>query len=480
MGKMLFIVMLLTEAVLLSYGCTKDDFDDVNEPIVIDSIDEPIIGGTYYVSPDGSDSDPGTFEKPWATLQKAFDNAKAGDTVYFRGGVYYMDKGAILDPTYLYWQYRFGNNGTAKGRICYFNYPGETPIFDGTHAQDRDGYLTAIGIECAHFISFRGFEIRNFSQRGNNWWVGGIGCQLCSNLRFENIKIHDMGGRAFFYLSAVGDRRGYDYLPAGAPEPVTFWRYWDEKYPVYIPYDSTYFINCDAYNCADVVAVQAGGTPYNMADGFKLAQTAGGYIHVEGCRAWNVSDDGFDMNGSALGVFKNCWSFENGINYSGALDGNGFKYGFVDKYDYSDVGNTYVTRIMTNNIAAYNARNGFMEGVLAWATMEVNYNTAYKNDVGFIQGINGAVGAYLKNSYNYNISFDNNRNSLMAKWVGSNNTWKYCESCMNWASENISLTKDDFISLDVKELKRPRKDDGSLPDVNFLKLKPGNNLKIGY
>src|SRR5690606_24434728 len=107
------------------------------------------------------------------------------------GGVYYMSEGAIIDPTYLYWQDRFGHDGTAENPICFFNYPGETPIFDGTVAQDRDGYLTAIGIECAHFLKFRGFEIRNFRQRGNHWWVGGITCQLCSNLSFENIKIHD-------------------------------------------------------------------------------------------------------------------------------------------------------------------------------------------------------------------------------------------------------------------------------------------------
>lgn len=41
---------------------------------------------TYFVAPTGgSDTNPGTKDRPWATWQKAFNSAIAGDTVYFRG-----------------------------------------------------------------------------------------------------------------------------------------------------------------------------------------------------------------------------------------------------------------------------------------------------------------------------------------------------------------------------------------------------------
>ena len=45
----------------------------------------------YYVAPSGgSDGNAGTnISAPWATWQKAFNTAMAGDTVYFRGGVWY-------------------------------------------------------------------------------------------------------------------------------------------------------------------------------------------------------------------------------------------------------------------------------------------------------------------------------------------------------------------------------------------------------
>jgi len=43
---------------------------------------------TYYVSPSGSNSNPGTLAAPFATLQKAHDVAVAGDTIWVRGGTY--------------------------------------------------------------------------------------------------------------------------------------------------------------------------------------------------------------------------------------------------------------------------------------------------------------------------------------------------------------------------------------------------------
>ena len=41
-----------------------------------------------YVSPSGSDSNPGTISQPFATPQKAFSVMASGDTIYLRGGTY--------------------------------------------------------------------------------------------------------------------------------------------------------------------------------------------------------------------------------------------------------------------------------------------------------------------------------------------------------------------------------------------------------
>jgi hypothetical protein len=42
----------------------------------------------YFISPSGSDSNPGTKSAPFKTLMKAQSAASAGDLVYIRGGIY--------------------------------------------------------------------------------------------------------------------------------------------------------------------------------------------------------------------------------------------------------------------------------------------------------------------------------------------------------------------------------------------------------
>ena len=75
---------------------------------------------TYYVSPSGSNSNPGTLSAPFATLQKAHDISNAGDTIYMRGGTYILDNSAV----------QIGRSGSSGNYITVINYPGETPILD--------------------------------------------------------------------------------------------------------------------------------------------------------------------------------------------------------------------------------------------------------------------------------------------------------------------------------------------------------------
>jgi hypothetical protein len=45
-------------------------------------------GTTYVVAPSGSDSNPGTLELPFRTVQQCVSVAQAGDTCLIRAGVY--------------------------------------------------------------------------------------------------------------------------------------------------------------------------------------------------------------------------------------------------------------------------------------------------------------------------------------------------------------------------------------------------------
>ncbi|TDA65156.1 MAG: DUF1565 domain-containing protein [Chloroflexi bacterium] len=70
----------------------------------------------FYVAESGSDSNPGTFNAPWRTLQHAIGSAPSGATIYVRAGNY---TGFVVERT----------NLTISG------YPGETPSIlpDGTN-----------------------------------------------------------------------------------------------------------------------------------------------------------------------------------------------------------------------------------------------------------------------------------------------------------------------------------------------------------
>jgi parallel beta-helix repeat protein len=72
-------------------------------------------GATYYVSPLGNDSSPGTLIAPWLTIQHALDTFAPGDKIYVRSGTY--NEGLV-----------FSRSGTAAATFNLLAYPGESPI----------------------------------------------------------------------------------------------------------------------------------------------------------------------------------------------------------------------------------------------------------------------------------------------------------------------------------------------------------------
>ncbi len=84
-------------------------------------------GLQYYVSPEGDDLNPGTFEKPFATIQKARDELRSigddekrdGVVVYLRGGEYAFDETLVFDM----------RDSAPKGKnVKYIAYKDEQPV----------------------------------------------------------------------------------------------------------------------------------------------------------------------------------------------------------------------------------------------------------------------------------------------------------------------------------------------------------------
>jgi hypothetical protein len=84
-------------------------------------------GATFYVATNGNDSNSGTQNAPWRTVQKAANTLGAGQTALIRGGTY-SEKGIA-----------FRNSGYSGGPITLKAYPGERPVIDG-------GYTTSSGL----------------------------------------------------------------------------------------------------------------------------------------------------------------------------------------------------------------------------------------------------------------------------------------------------------------------------------------------
>jgi len=88
-----------------------------------------ISGAELYVSPRGSDENPGTKERPFATLARARDavrpvkaKSKGPVTVWVRSGTYYLSEPLVFRPEY---------SGSKDQRIIYAAYPGEQPTISG-------------------------------------------------------------------------------------------------------------------------------------------------------------------------------------------------------------------------------------------------------------------------------------------------------------------------------------------------------------
>ena len=97
-------------------------------------------GSTYYISPDGNDSNPGTINQPFYSLSKAWTVVSAGDLVYMRGGTY----------KYNSQQYLVEKNGNSGNYIKIFAYPGEKPVITRPNSNwtyNRSGDRAGIYVE---------------------------------------------------------------------------------------------------------------------------------------------------------------------------------------------------------------------------------------------------------------------------------------------------------------------------------------------
>ena len=238
---------------------------------------------TYYVAPTGSDSAAGTMAAPFATLQKANDTAAAGDTILLRAGTYNCTTQITLSKS--------GTSDANRTKI--WAYPGEVPVLDFSNftlASETSDHpaITVTG----SWMHLRGLEIANgkIGTSGSHSY-SLLRTKNASNNTFELLNIHNGFGPGLFVDTGTG---------------------------------GNLILNCDSHDNYDINGSQGDG---QNGDGFGVHyQTTGPSTVIRGCRAWNNSDDGYDLISQEVPVtVENSWAFKNGRGADG--NGNGFKMG---------------------------------------------------------------------------------------------------------------------------------------------------------
>ena len=226
----------------------------------------------YYLATDGSDSNPGTRDQPFGTLQTLMSSLAAGDTGYVRGGTYF--------PT----GYNDGSDqqGSDGSPIRLQAYDGEDVVFDFSN----DTYGGMRLWSCSYW-ELRDFEIRNAPSYGLYLFGGTEFCTI------ENVTVDGSGGDS--------NTSGAGINLYNAPD--------------------TTVRNCVSRNNYDP---SSGG---GNADG--IAAEASPRSVIEDCVSHGNSDDGFDLWKAENETLRGCIAYDNGYDPDGnpAGDGNGFKLG---------------------------------------------------------------------------------------------------------------------------------------------------------
>jgi Right handed beta helix region len=168
---------------------------------------KPVKRVVRYVSPAGSDANPGTLRQPWRTLRKAITTLGPGGTAYLRAGVY--EEGADVPCSNDFNRINWERSGTPSAPITIAGYPGEQKqVIVKTQLTMRGSYLRLIGLvvegnrsfssadkSCTGSINVTvygdGIQVVGVEIRGSR--MSGIYAKGADSLKILRCWIHDNG-----------------------------------------------------------------------------------------------------------------------------------------------------------------------------------------------------------------------------------------------------------------------------------------------
>ncbi len=165
-----------------------------------------VAAADYYVSIGGKDTNPGTFEQPWRTIQKAANTLAPGDTAWIRHGRYRERVTANV-------------SGAGPDQFVTFRaYANERVIIDGARLSvpaDEDTALFLIANRS--YVRVQGLEICNYrAVRGNRTPCGVLIIGECDHIEVRDCNIHHIR-----YRAKNGNAFGLAVYGTSATKPIS-------------------------------------------------------------------------------------------------------------------------------------------------------------------------------------------------------------------------------------------------------------------
>lgn len=425
-----------------------------------------------FVSTSGSDDNDGSKDAPFATIAKAVDAVRPGGTIYVHGGTYYLTE-RIKVPQ---------KNTSSDARIKLFAYGDGEVIVDGSQMNP------------ATQNEFKMARCMYFPYWANYWHVKGI---IFQNAKDNGVKVegsynifeqcvfrgnNDTGLQIGMFKDWAIEE--FKSLPGtGAPE----------FNPGYAYCRGNKVINCDAYNNYDAVVFGGGADDGGDADGFACKLFPGPGTEFYGCRAWNNSDDNWDLYMVYHPVvIAECYAFNAALDKDGKAtpgNGNGFKLGGGGSAGGAAFSQSTGAHLVRNCVAFNNTKKGFDQNN-AYEAMYLLNNVAWGNDYNYRFPTVFQFGTmYLRNCVGFNAK-SGNHEFLSANKEGFKqpdsdfNSWTSIDGCDPIKDgnkvNNVKIKAQDhsvqFLSLLEADAKAARMPDGSLPENNFARLVAGSKF----
>jgi hypothetical protein len=401
-------------------------------------------GKVFYVAVDGKNTNNGDIDQPLETIYRAQQLVNPGDTVYIRGGLYNMKTDQISAYESI-WAYvtKLDKEGIEGNPIKYWAYPGEKPVFDYSSIKPANKRVVAFYVT-GSWLHIKGIEIT------------GVQVTITTHTQSECIEIK--GSNNIFEQISMHDGMAIGiYLKKGSNNLI---------------------LNCDAYNNYDPVSDNGYG---GNVDGFGCHVLKGNINNVfRGCRAWFNSDDGYDLiNSHEPVLIENCWAFYNGYSegFVSRGDGNGFKAGGYGSSAPHKLPNPIPSNTIQFCLAVKNKHSGFYSNHHLAGNNWYN-NTAYLNrrNYNMLNRESATSEGYQNDVPGYNHKMRNNLGFAATYMELSDINEEACDLSNNYFQLKIDVSSKDFINLNEINLTDDRGADGSLPEIDFLRLSANSEL----